>query len=522
MKRIMRRLIVGTLTLALVAPAWVSGGIRSEAAVAKKATSGTSKITISPKKASVNIDKTKKITIMVNKKQTKALKIKITSSKKSIVKAPSSVTIKKNKNKASFKVKGLKDGSSKIKATLVMSNGKKKIATSKITVKSDDPQTPALESLVSKDYTVGDVATALTPNATVGDNGVLTYQWYSAEEPSSEGTAIRDATKYTYVPSTATAGTTYYYVVVTNTLNNKTAIATSDRAKITVNEKKAATPVVPTLTNATYDKGATATALNATSTVSDGGTLSYQWYSSTAATGDGTAIASATSPTYTPSTATVGVTYYYAVVTNTLGKSSASATTNRAAITVNAAAAGKPVGVTVTRTDDLSTARGVLHCNATSPDGGTLTYQWYQDNEGRGNFNAIQGATGSTFTPDDHSYDYKVVVTNTLNGTTASAESAVVRIVVIQFRITSAERISYSVPSALKDIGSGCYDLYRLYTAGTTEKIGELPVATKLDSPFTSTSVWKTMGTPDIPGIPITSDTVIPSDHIYCNPVFPQ
>jgi hypothetical protein len=51
----------------------------------------------------------------------------------------------------------------------------------------------------------------------------------------------------------------------------------------------------------------------------DGGTLSYQWYSSTTGNSPWTSLGSgARSATYSPPTASVGTTYYYCVVTNTV------------------------------------------------------------------------------------------------------------------------------------------------------------------------------------------------------------
>jgi len=57
-------------------------------------------------------------------------------------------------------------------------------------------------------YTVGAAATALTVNASVGDGGTLSYQWYSNAENSNEkGTIISGETKSSYMPSTAAAFT---------------------------------------------------------------------------------------------------------------------------------------------------------------------------------------------------------------------------------------------------------------------------------------------------------------------------
>lgn len=62
-----------------------------------------------------------------------------------------------------------------------------------------------------------------------------------------------------------------------------------------------------------------------------------------------------------------------------------------------------------------------LSVTATVSDNGTLTYQWYKDGA------AISNATSSSYTVESagatHAGVYKVVVTNTLNGTTATATS---------------------------------------------------------------------------------------------------
>ncbi|MDF2713407.1 MAG: inlA [Paenibacillus sp.] len=63
--------------------------------------------------------------------------------------------------------------------------------------------------------------------------------------------------------------------------------------------------------------------LRVTVTASDRGTLSYQWYSSaTNSTSGGSAIQGANRESYEPPTSTEGVTYYYAVITNTTGGNS--------------------------------------------------------------------------------------------------------------------------------------------------------------------------------------------------------
>ena len=63
-------------------------------------------------------------------------------------------------------------------------------------------------------YTKGATATALKVVAS-GDD--LTYQWYSNTSDGTSGaTQISDATSFTYTPSTSTAGTKYYYCIVSS------------------------------------------------------------------------------------------------------------------------------------------------------------------------------------------------------------------------------------------------------------------------------------------------------------------
>jgi uncharacterized repeat protein (TIGR02543 family) len=102
---------------------------------------------------------------------------------------------------------------------------------------------------------VGDSA-PLSVAATVSDGGTLSHQWYSnTSSKNSGGKAISGATSTSYAALTATAGTTYYYVVVTNTnsflTGSQTATATSSVATVTVH---ALTPVpvdtLPPVTNA--------------------------------------------------------------------------------------------------------------------------------------------------------------------------------------------------------------------------------------------------------------------------------
>jgi hypothetical protein len=78
----------------------------------------------------------------------------------------------------------------------------------------------------------------LTVTASVSDGGTLSYQWHSAPNATTAGTAIPGATGSSYTPPVDSVGTLYYYVVVTNTNNAapgaKTRSITSARASVRV------------------------------------------------------------------------------------------------------------------------------------------------------------------------------------------------------------------------------------------------------------------------------------------------
>ncbi|MBN6186365.1 S-layer homology domain-containing protein [Aneurinibacillus sp. BA2021] len=180
----------------------------------------------------------------------------------------------------------------------------------------------------------------------VSGGASLSYQWYSnTTNSNSGGTLISGATSATYAPTTDTAGTTYYYVVVTNTdtgaTGQKTATATSAVAKVQVKAlTHAAVPSIYTQpADQTVYTGNNAP-LHVMANVSVGGALSYQWYSNRVNSNtDGTPINGATNASYDAPTTTVGVTYYYVVVTNTdgsaTGQKTATTTSRAAAVTVH-------------------------------------------------------------------------------------------------------------------------------------------------------------------------------------------
>ncbi|MDO5519527.1 MAG: FN3 associated domain-containing protein [bacterium] len=109
----------------------------------------------------------------------------------------------------------------------------------------------------SKTYAYGDTPKALSVKSTVSDGGTLSYQWYkNTSNKAGEGTAIKNATKSSYTPSTSTLGTTYYYCVITNhnarATITKTSVKTSTVAKIVVTKKKVKSLKITGIKSKTY------------------------------------------------------------------------------------------------------------------------------------------------------------------------------------------------------------------------------------------------------------------------------
>jgi hypothetical protein len=240
--------------------------------------------------------------------------------------------------------------------------------------------------------TQGEQAT-LTVTAFTSDGGTLSYQWYKATSASSTagGTLISGATGARYTAPTDTTGPTYYYVIVTNTKSGSNpATATSRVATVTVSGTPPAPEDVPTPVFTTQPQGATVftndpvTLTVSLAPVGDVVTQEFQWYKADSTDGAGEAISSAIESTYAAPTAETGTDYYYVVATNKKDdQTSKTATSERAAVTVNA------VTATIAITDQPEAPGGLYVGHITAADtigvtaeftsgSGTLRYQWYK------------------------------------------------------------------------------------------------------------------------------------------------
>jgi len=260
-----------------------------------------------------------------------------------------------------------------------------------------------------------------------GGAGTPSFQWYSnTVNANTGGTLIAGATNAAYTPPVfTTAGTFYYYVVVTLS-GSGCGPATSDVAEIIVVND----PVITSqpLVSQTLCEGVVPTDLSVDATGGIG-VFSYQWFSNAVNnTTSGTLIAGATTTLYTPPTTTAGITYYYAVITQTgIGCNVTSAT---AAVIVNPAPSivAQPASSTICL-GQVPTLLSVSYANGV----GTPTFQWYSNTvESTVGATPISGANTATYAPPFSSVGimyYFVVITFSDGGCTeATSDIAAVSI----------------------------------------------------------------------------------------------
>jgi len=337
-------------------------------------------------------------------------------------------------------------------------------------------------------------------------SGTLTYQWYSSTT-KSEANAVKiiNAESPTYSVPTASAGTTYYFCVVTNTDPDMTSSPTrsvrSSIVRVTVSALGTNAPIITAQPSPTAVYKGTPAQVSVAAAAT--GTLSYQWHSTpTGKTEDGVPIPGATRSSYDLPTAAEGTLYYYCVVTNTISGASAQETyqtvssivpcTVKAPTVITAQPAGKTafVGEHVT-------------LSVTATGSGTLTYQWYKSAVGTiYSGNKISGATGPSYTVPTTSTDtawYYCVVTNTDGNITSAvktstATSDMAQVVVLVESITppviSQQPASATVYTgtltrlSVTATGTGVIS-YQWYSAETDAAEDGTPIAGAISATYT-------------------------------------
>ncbi len=236
--------------------------------------------------------------------------------------------------------------------------------------------------------------------------------------------------------------------------------------------KLAATPVVKLHPKSmdeadAYVQGATAEALSAEieEIAADDGSVTWQWYVSDsdsfkAAKPIAGATGTGFKASHVPSTAEVGLAYYFCVFTSRLGidfdVNEASAATHGAAVYVRTGERAQvpvitqlnPNGTSDTNLN-MNAKQGTdleLSVTATVSDGGALTYQWYYSESGSGSGTALAGATNAVYRVDTSKLGtgyYYVEITNTTGpGNTAKALSDWVKVTVDPYTIDSYQELA--------------------------------------------------------------------------------
>lgn len=333
-----------------------------------------------------------------------------------------------------------------------------------------EPATEAptvLQQPKSADYILGEEAEALTTKASA--SGTVAYQWYKNTTESTDGAqAIDDATGMSYTPSVEEIGTTYYYCQFTNKKTNEKRV--SNFAKVVVDPdptpQAILTPVGNELdeeydyvwhTGFVYNIGESARQISVEVTNQlEGAEYSYEWMRATAVPNGETGKNGSnkyTTKTITPSTApndatNTGVFWRCKVTCKFKGKTyRAYATTGEKSgeedvtgvyvfVKATDASAPKiskqPVGKEDLEVSDKDTYR--LSITAQKDDGGTLTYQWYVNttNSNTGGTPIDSATTNSYSAPLNEigEFYYYCVVTNTLQGKTASVTSDPAKLVI--------------------------------------------------------------------------------------------
>ena len=218
------------------------------------------------------------------------------------------------------------------------------------------------------EYVAGETASKLTVSSVVnedenGKKGKVTYKWYTSKDGSAVATGVEytpDISKYSSVSANTAVS---IWVEAINDCSDKATtepkIQSSGKIEVKITVKpQATTPVLEDgqPKDGNYSMNETAAALMVRASAN--GTLSYQWYkNSTKSTTGATAISGAISDSYVPSTTTVGVTYYYCKVTNTLNGTTKTNNSGIATVTV-AKVIATPVSVVISNKTENSITTG--------------------------------------------------------------------------------------------------------------------------------------------------------------------
>ena len=246
-------------------------------------------------------------------------------------------------------------------------NCESQLASITVTVNAT-PSTPVASNPAA--YCEGAPASALTATSTAGN----TLYWYTHPTTNAGQTSTAPT------PSTATSGTTDYYVAN----RNNTSSCEGSRATVTVT-------VNPTITASVSNSASSTSAcgggeITFTATPTNGGTPTYQWYLNNQPVGTNSA-------TYTLATPNNADAIYVAMTPSAQTCLASVAATNSNTVSLTAAAATPTVSIQSSATSAFCPGTPVtFSVNASANMGASPGYQWNLNGQ------PIIGATNATLT----------------------------------------------------------------------------------------------------------------------------
>jgi hypothetical protein len=256
-----------------------------------------------------------------------------------------------------------------------------------------DPATAiTAQNMADQRICEGDTFNALSVTAT--GVGTLSYQWFSNDTPSKTGASPVGTNSNTYTPPSGTIGTKYYYVEVTSGCS---PIATSSFSKATVEP----ITIITTEPDTSDDIECYGDGFDPLTVVAEGADLTYQWYSvSTQVNAGGTAIPGATSSSFTPPSTTLGIAYYYVVVSGYCSSDTSLVSGEYEVTPPQTTIVQHPstLDQTVCLGDPLTTL--TVEVDGEVDIIGSFEYQWYSNTSPSNTGGTkINGATSPDFTP---------------------------------------------------------------------------------------------------------------------------
>ena len=343
------------------------------------------------------------------------------------------------------------------------------------------------QSTATQTVCLGGSYSAITVTA-AGTNP--TYQWYSNTTSSNSGGvslgSASGAQTASYTPSAASAGTSYYYCVVTGDCGSPVTSAVSG-AMVT-------NPTSSTYITSQSTPTETVCLGNPLSVISvtvPGNNVTYQWYSNTTSSNvGGTLIPLATASTYTPDASVAGTMYYYCVVTGGCDLSTETSAVSGALI-VNPTSSYITSQPTATETICFGSTFSPLIVTTT---GTGLAYQWYSNTTSVNTGGTLLvGETGSTYIPDASSVGtmyYYCEVSSVCGVTEASSVSGAIVVNPSSNFISSQSTLTESICDggsfttiSVTTIGTGL--TYQWYSNNTSTNSGGALIVGETGSTYT-------------------------------------